>query len=237
MSFTNINDPAGVKALLERLRSSQQWQDVAAVTAAPSSPVPPAAASTTTPAPPPSSEISALLAQLQSKPLPHPVATEPPQPPPSPARPRKQDARHLSFQQALPRLATLADIPEVRAELIALREEQAALERKLAAERDKLLALQTERVRTERTKAAITGVMPSAAALTQNFQRELDKFDEERILPAFDNLRARQQRALEGLSVPAMFETDSQSDRERQQRIMQVLEGVLAGEDGNEVQN
>ncbi|KAG6329124.1 hypothetical protein ID866_9966 [Astraeus odoratus] len=27
MSFTNINDPSGVKALLERLRASQAWQD------------------------------------------------------------------------------------------------------------------------------------------------------------------------------------------------------------------
>lgn len=90
-------------------------------------------------------------------------------------------------------------------------------------------------------------------ALTDNFRRELQKFDTERILPAWDGLIAKQQAALESLGVPAMFPTSAPSEREvwkilpfhsfrcfnmtdfglvvccvaqKQQKVMQVLVGV-----------
>lgn len=43
--------------------------------------------------------------------------------------------------------------------------------------------------------------------MMDNFRRELQKFDVERVLPAWDGLLAKQQAALESLGVPTMFPT------------------------------
>ena len=76
--------------------------------------------------------------------------------------------------------------------------------------------------------------------MTDSFRKELQKFDAERVLPAWDGLIKKQQTTLETLGVPAMFPTTVSTDREvgvlcirgrawtyteiqRQQRIMQVL--------------
>jgi len=114
MSFTNINDPAGIKALLEQLRTSQAWQETVGTTVAP----------TVSGAPPSTTgAVAALLSQLQT-PLnalpviePERVPTSPEEPPlssPSPPPPpppvpqvpqRSQDVKSLTFQQSLPVLA------------------------------------------------------------------------------------------------------------------------------------
>lgn len=83
--------------------------------------------------------------------------------------------------------------------------------------------------------------------LSDAYKKELKKFDAERVLVAWDGLVAKQQTALENLQVPAMFKTDTSTDREvsdiigyvstlddvlpseqRQQRVIQVLEGIAS---------
>jgi hypothetical protein len=64
------------------------------------------------------------------------------------------------------------------------------------------------------------------------FRKELQKFDAERVLFAWDGLLQKQQSSLEALGVPTMFPTDLQADREvsfevtsnRQSYLMSRLE-------------
>lgn len=89
--------------------------------------------------------------------------------------------------------------------------------------------------------------------MRQVFEKELIKFDQERVMTAWDGLIARQQAALEKLNVPAMFTTSLGQDREvgtknyrvyssytfllriqRQQRVIKVLEGILGPEEDNQ---
>jgi len=46
------------------------------------------------------------------------------------------------------------------------------------------------------------------------FRKELQKFDSERVLFAWDGLLQKQQSSLEALGVPTMFPTDSRANRE-----------------------
>lgn len=50
--------------------------------------------------------------------------------------------------------------------------------------------------------------------MSQSFEKELDKFDKERVLPAWDALISRQQAALDKLGVPSMFVSKEKGDRE-----------------------
>ena len=45
------------------------------------------------------------------------------------------------------------------------------------------------------------------------FEKELQKFDSDRVLPAWDALVTRQQAALEEAAVPAMFESNETATR------------------------
>ncbi|KAG1820604.1 uncharacterized protein BJ212DRAFT_1266292 [Suillus subaureus] len=63
--------------------------------------------------------------------------------------------------------------------------------------------------------------------LNDAFRKELQKFDAERVLFAWDGLLQKQQSTLEGLGVPTMFPSDLRADREKQQRVVQVLEGIV----------
>lgn len=87
--------------------------------------------------------------------------------------------------------------------------------------------------------------------LTDAFKKELEKFDLERVLPAWDGLISKQQSIFSQHEVPAMFTTNISADREvanrfcclddwradhtktkqRQQRVMQVLEGIAGGDE------
>ena len=51
-------------------------------------------------------------------------------------------------------------------------------------------------------------------ALTQAYKKELQKFDTQRVILAWDGLMSKQQAALESLGVPAMHVTDLTLDRE-----------------------
>lgn len=162
MSFTNINvmtarasvhpayptqDPAGVKALLDRLRASQAWQNLVNTTIPESAPAP-APASTSEPTGETSTSVAALLSQLNSRPTrpaedprkhvstpntslnqslnPNPTPTPVLKPSQSPSKdsvtaapppPVAEDVRALTFQQTLPRLAQLTDDPALVAAL------------------------------------------------------------------------------------------------------------------------
>lgn len=50
--------------------------------------------------------------------------------------------------------------------------------------------------------------------MTQNFEKELQRFDKDRVLPAWDGLITRQQMILEKIGVPSMFVTNEKVDRE-----------------------
>ncbi|EJD54092.1 hypothetical protein AURDEDRAFT_180435 [Auricularia subglabra TFB-10046 SS5] len=149
------------------------------------------------------------------------------------------DVRHMSFQQALPHLSRLADDGNVRQAVVRIRDEQRALERSLADQRAALVRAQHNKAEGERKMATITG----GSGLTQwhaqaragqepkwfntKFEKELLKFDKEQVLKAWDALVAKQQAELEKLGVPTMFVTEVQADREKQQRVVQVLEGIF----------
>ena len=50
--------------------------------------------------------------------------------------------------------------------------------------------------------------------MRQVFENELNKFDRERVVPAWEGVIARQQAALEKLGVPAMFTSSEKQDME-----------------------
>ncbi|TCD70468.1 hypothetical protein EIP91_003229 [Steccherinum ochraceum] len=297
MDFTNINDPAGVKALLDQLRSSQAWQQVVGTSTSESTTTPPqptdtvssvpsepsegptdhepppvhvgfpqasasASASSSTSFAPPAT-VASLLSQLSApaadppRDFHHPYPSSTPtfgsapayRTPPIlhpdpvhassstasaaavPSSARKVDLRSCTFQQALPRLAQLAEDADFVAAVSKMKHDQNNLERRLFDERRGVLKNQQERIKTARTKASMIGSTISqfeADSMTSSFRRELNKFDTERALPAWDGLISKQQTELEGLGVPAMFLTTLTADRERQQRVVQVLTGMVA---------
>ncbi|KAG1803387.1 uncharacterized protein BJ212DRAFT_1449893 [Suillus subaureus] len=265
MNFTNINDPAGIKALLEQLRSSQAWQESigggadpngVAKNPPPTSIVPPLTQppATTSDASKPSSSVADLLSQLNSSK--HKIVSRPP-PEPSTSRftslPLSQVASHrstaqppedsthhafmhgedlhmMSFQQALPHLTRLAESADFVAAVARLREEQKDLERQLWEERLAIHRKHENKVKVTQTKAALIGggiSQHEADMLNDAFRKELQKFDAERVLFAWDGLLQKQQSTLEGLGVPTMFPSDLRADREKQQRVVQVLEGIV----------
>ena len=79
-------------------------------------------------------------------------------------------------------------------------------------------------------------------------QKELRKFDAERVRPSWEKLVRGQQARFEALKIPAMFVTDDKSDMEvrashlfnvkssfgvrhhpqKQRRVANVLEGILS---------
>ncbi|TDL29756.1 hypothetical protein BD410DRAFT_780240 [Rickenella mellea] len=238
MNFTNINDPSGVAALLESLRSSQAWADLQ------NKPAPQAPASAATessdiadsqPAAGPSTSVASLLSQLH-----------PPQPASAPitspgtsaiperlSRPRREDLRGLSFQQSLPHVVTLSEDPTFTTAIAKMREDQNDLEKRLWSERQQLCQAQEEKVKVATTKAKMLGTGISqreAMTMTESFHKELQKFDKERVIPAWDGLVMQQQIELERMCVPTFFATNASSDLERQKRVIQLLEGITGPE-------
>jgi len=59
------------------------------------------------------------------------------------------------------------------------------------------------------------------------FRKELQKFDSERVLFAWDGLLQKQQSSLEALGVPTMFPTDLRANREVSIAAMSKLCGSL----------
>lgn len=164
MSFTNINvncithlhlnvladynqDPAGVKALLDKLRLSQAWQEAVTEPPPPSRPdvQQPSSSSSSNPSSTatatasPSTSVASLLSQLQSspsfswppRPTDHAVNSIPTNPTPIATNNRLGDARsshgkvadikHVTYQQSLPLLAQLSEDPKFVASITEVR--------------------------------------------------------------------------------------------------------------------
>jgi len=248
MNFTNINDPAGVKALLDQLRVSQAWQEV--TTSYIPDEVPPGSAEDQL-APSPaatSTSVASLLSQLHTAPSlspPHSSNVDAGHLVPSVPRLRestpsvvvpvlphaKTDARSYTFQQALPVLAQLTKDSEFVEMLHQMKKEQDDLERQLCEDRRAIHKTYEEKVRIALTKANMTGdgkLSKHEADMIQTaFKQELDKFDRNRALLAWDGLISKHQTMLASHSVPAMFVSIEGADRDRQQRVIQVLENIL----------
>ncbi|KAK0467901.1 uncharacterized protein EV420DRAFT_433899 [Desarmillaria tabescens] len=238
---TNINDPAGVKALLDTLQASQAWQqavttsaenkDVAKVPQEAIVETPPSSSSA-------SNSVASLLAQLQrsSQPVKEPFISFDgprvnPKHNPSPALSSSaEDTRSFTFQQALPHLAQLSQDAQFIEKIVQIKKEQNLLERQLWEERGHIQSKYDEKVKNARTRANVIGSDISkheADMLCNAYRRELRRFDTERALPLWDNLVREQQERLGQAGVPAMYATTLGTDRERQQRIIQVLEGLI----------
>ncbi|KDQ20632.1 hypothetical protein BOTBODRAFT_169363 [Botryobasidium botryosum FD-172 SS1] len=162
-----------------------------------------------------------------------PIAAPTPPPPPISRTPshtsapaRQADVRNLSFQQALAPLGQMLDDPVNLAALKKIKLEQDRLEMQLWEERQTIIRSQEEKVKALQTKARIIGVDPTSRelqVLRAEFATELHRFDSNRVLPAWDALVARQQSAMEKLHVPTIFETSQAAEREKQQKVVQVI--------------
>ncbi|KAH8105493.1 hypothetical protein BXZ70DRAFT_904660 [Cristinia sonorae] len=218
MDFTNINDPAGVQALLDRLRSSQAWQSIAPPPTATNSnasipsvnPESPPTASATT--------VAALLSQLTA---------------PADNAPSTADTASSSVSAFGSSSLPATDLPYPAPAHVQppIMKEQRDLERRLFDERRDIQRAQQEKVKMAVTKAKMVGsgvTQYEANSMTESFKRQLEKFDLERALSAWDGLVSKQQAELEGLGVPSMFVTTLTTDRETQQKVVRVLTGIAS---------
>ncbi|KAF8511201.1 hypothetical protein JB92DRAFT_2935951 [Gautieria morchelliformis] len=115
-----------------------------------------------------------------------------------------------------------------------MRKDQELLEERLWKDRMQILKNQEEKVKIAQAKAAIVGNgldRREVNALESSFSKEIKAFDSDQALLAWDALVAKQQNALEALRVPGMFVTALKTDREKQARIIQVLDGLSGAED------
>ncbi|KAF5357575.1 hypothetical protein D9758_007459 [Tetrapyrgos nigripes] len=146
------------------------------------------------------------------------------------ATPQVADRRRFTFQQALPVVAKLSEDEAFIKALASMKKEQEKLEHRLWEERGAIIRKYEDKVKTAVTKATITGgtgiSKHEAAMLTDACKKELRRFDSERALVAWDGLITQQQEHLARLGVPTMFVTDVAADRETQQKVTQVLEGL-----------
>lgn len=253
----NINDPEAVKSLLEQLRSSEAWREVAASASENTSCIvtripdihPELLAPTEL-----GGSVASLLSQLKA-----PTPVSPPAPAPVPLtrdvipntaepssasqlssqpsrRPISQvqnvkDNRSCTFQQALPLLAQFGDDAGLIDALLKMKNEQDELERRLSTDRFAIQKGYEEKVKIAKIKAAIIGTVLSkheAEKIADSFKKDLYRFDHEKVLPMWDGLIARQQTELADFSIPAMFVSNEKNDRQLQLKIMNVLEGILA---------
>ncbi|TEB35538.1 hypothetical protein FA13DRAFT_1352156 [Coprinellus micaceus] len=141
------------------------------------------------------------------------------------------DVRSCSFQEALPLLARLGEDPCFVTSVKRIKQDQDVLERQLSTDRGALQKKYADRVKVAKTRATMTGAnglsKHEATMLQDAYQKEMCKFDRERVLPAWDGLITRQQGQLEALGVPNMFVTSDPRDTERQKQIINVLLGLV----------
>ncbi|KAJ3535419.1 hypothetical protein NMY22_g6503 [Coprinellus aureogranulatus] len=110
--------------------------------------------------------------------------------------------RNVSFQEALPLLARLGQDPAFVDAIKRIKQDQDNLERQLWADREAIQKKYLDKVKM----------------LQDAYQKEIRKFDKERVLPAWDGLMARQQGRLGSLGVPNMFVTSDPQHTEVRDR-------------------
>ncbi|KZS97732.1 hypothetical protein SISNIDRAFT_449287 [Sistotremastrum niveocremeum HHB9708] len=279
--MSNINDPASVLALLDQLRASAAYNDIATIPSETQAPpvikepsvesdepsasdekevselledIVPAETTSTEPeaeiTPNISSSISSLLSKLTAPPQPsappavrhysplpptpvvqqEPVSYTPP-PPPVP-RPSilQHDRRSMTFQQALPILATFGDNDDFREDYLKLKSDQELMEKVLFEEREKIKRSFEDKVKVATSRAQITGVNLSAfdmQAMQSKYVKALDRHAIDRVLPAWDGLVAKQQDIFEKHCVPTMFLSKDKVVRSKQQKVIDVLDGIM----------
>jgi len=186
----NFNDPAGVVALLDQLKSSPAWQELTNTQVS----------------------VASLLCQLEDS----------------------EDISKFTFQQSLPIVSQLTDDPTFIVALIKLKKGQDELERRLWSDRQAIYTKYDEKFKVAQTKANMIGTTVSqheAEMLIDAFKKEIDQFDRDRVIPAWDGLVSRQQMELAHSGVPTMFVSNQADDRQRQQQIINVLENILDTKD------
>ncbi|PPQ79566.1 hypothetical protein CVT25_003448 [Psilocybe cyanescens] len=277
MSFTNINDPAGVAALLEQLKSSSAWQELTAAASEAAPTIPVASSSSSSPdyvssqppqslpessRPPdnenklpsvPGSSVASLLSQLKpfsagaiepfsalpnfgygygetQSSLPAPRSSYVAPTPPATRLEPPEDRKNFTFRQSLPVISELSDNPSFVAAVKKMKTDQDELEHRLWADREAIYTKYQEKLKTAQTKARMIGGTISQHELNMiadAFKKEIQKFDSERALPAWDGLVSRQQLELSQIDVPTMFVTGNVEDRQRQQQVVGLLETLL----------
>ncbi|PWN88183.1 hypothetical protein FA10DRAFT_303172 [Acaromyces ingoldii] len=111
--------------------------------------------------------------------------------------------RHVSLAQALPHLARLSKDESFLAALLKLKADQDSVEEKLASHREEMLKRRP--------------------APTRNQLREWDL----KALNRWDEVYTEQQQRLERLGVPGFYVTKDQGQRKKQERVFQILAGLL----------
>ncbi|KAJ3566961.1 hypothetical protein NP233_g6667 [Leucocoprinus birnbaumii] len=243
-----FQDPASVQALLDQIKSSTAWQELAAASTS-SQLTEPIPASSEEPAtlPPKTStsgpSVASLLSQLQSpEASSHPSSdisdvesraqftvekranVQPDSAPP------KKDLRLFSFEESMPVILQLSRDSVFVEEMKKIKRDQNALERQLWGERRSIHKKYEEKLKAAKTKASIIGGSISkhdAETLVDAHKKELLKFDRDRALPAWDSLVSQQQVKLQRLQVPTMHMTSNSEERELQQRVIQVLTSII----------
>ncbi|KXN86306.1 hypothetical protein AN958_10168 [Leucoagaricus sp. SymC.cos] len=115
-------------------------------------------------------------------------------------------------------------------EMKKMKQDQDALERRLWEERRSIHKKYEDKLKAARTKTNIIGGNISkheAEMLVDGHRKELNKFDKDCVLPAWDGLVSQQQLKLQQLRVPTMHVTSNSSERELQQRVLQVLTSIV----------
>ncbi|KAF9451997.1 hypothetical protein P691DRAFT_756746 [Macrolepiota fuliginosa MF-IS2] len=254
MSF-NFNDPIGVQALLDQIKSSSAWQELSAASAGPSEPptvlrkeivtntAEPAVNNTS------GSSVATLLSQLQSPPdvwdssksitassSVHSATNNQEQLPgrtlsrpyvqPEGLTASGQDIRLLDFDESMPLLLRLSRETSFIDEMKKIKQDQDTLERQLWDERQAIHKEYEDKLKAAKTKCASIS-RHEAEMLVDAHKKELRRFDRDRALPAWDSLVSRQQAKLQRLQVPTMHITSDPSVRELQQRVIQLLTSIM----------
>ncbi|VDC06246.1 unnamed protein product [Peniophora sp. CBMAI 1063] len=152
----------------------------------------------------------------------------------TPNQAQQKDFRTMSFQKSLTHVAALAEDEDFVQAMKSMKEEQDALERKLWEERTEILDRHEQKVKAAKSKAQIIGSGLSkldADLLSDAIRREIQAFEVERALPAWDGLVAKHQAAMEVLTVPAMFVASNPADLQKQKKVMQLVEGTIYGDE------
>lgn len=192
------DDPHGVQALLATLRRQQDRPPATAPAPVPAAPIP-------TKRDEPiraeyREEESAKRRRIDSKsPLPPSGASAGS----GSSNSSSDNLRHVSLAQALPHLARLSKDEKFLAALLKLKADQDAVEDKLAAQR------------REMAKRKPT---PTA--------NQLREWDLDALI-RWDALYTQQQKGLEAMGVPCFYVTKDQGQRKKQERVFQVLAGLL----------
>ncbi|KIM45936.1 hypothetical protein M413DRAFT_23744 [Hebeloma cylindrosporum] len=141
-----------------------------------------------------------------------------------------EDRRHYTFRESLPILSELVGNPSLVEAVKKMKKDQDDLERRLWVDREAIYTKYDGKLKVAQTKAQMIGISVSQHELnmiTDAFQKEIRKFDHERVIPAWDGLVARQQAELAQAHVPTMFVTGEAENLERQRQVAGVLETIV----------